>query len=236
MAVRLVGLDCSPRDGSNSGLLLTRSFERLAATYPGEVEHDVVVLRDLAIEGCHSCDICGKTKDGRFVPCICAKKDDVQGVLDAMVAADGIVIATPVYFGLPSDLFAKFVMRTRVLRHQDFRLANRPLGVMAIAGRRSGGAETAILATWLPFIRNGCLVVGNGDGTSQFGAYGWAGARGAILTDEWGMEQGFQVAERVYTVAKVVRAGIGALDFTSPMTFSYSSGTRLQPDPPDTDT
>ncbi len=146
MAVRLVGLDCSPRDGSNSGLLLTRSFERLAATYPGEVEHDVVVLRDLAIEGCHSCDICGKTKDGRFVPCICAKKDDVQGVLDAMVAADGIVIATPVYFGLPSDLFAKFVMRTRVLRHQDFRLANRPVGVMAIAGRRSGGAETTILA------------------------------------------------------------------------------------------
>ena len=157
MAVRLIGLDCSPRDGSNSGLLLTHSFERLAATYPGEVEHDVVVLRDLAIEGCRSCDICGKTKDGRFVPCICAKKDDVQGVLDAMVAADGLVIATPVYFGLPSDLFAKFVMRTRVLRHQDFRLANRPVGVMAIAGRRSGGAETTILATWLPFIRNGCL-------------------------------------------------------------------------------
>jgi len=235
MAVRLIGLDCSPRDGSNSGLLLTHSFERLAAAYPGEVEHDVVVLRDLAIDGCASCDVCGKTKDGRLVPCIRAKKDDTQGVLDAMVAADGIVIATPVYFGLPSDLFAKFVMRTRVLRHQDFRLANRPVGVMAIAGRRSGGAETAILATWLPFIRNGCLLVGNGDGTSQFGAYGWAGARGAILSDEWGMEQGFQVAERVYTVANVVRAGIRALDFTSPMTFSYTSGTRPQPDPSDSD-
>ena len=233
MAVRLIGLDCSPRDGSNSGLLLTHSFERLAEAYPGDVECDVVVLRDLDIGGCRSCDICGKTKDGRFVPCVSAKKDDVQGVLDAMVAADGIVIATPVYFGLPSDLFAKFVMRTRVLRHQDFRLANRALGVMAIAGRRSGGAETAIMATWLPFIRNNCLLVGNGDATSQFGAYGWAGPRGAILTDEWGMEQGFQVAERVYTVAKVVRAGIDALDFTSPMTFSYSSGTRPQPGAPD---
>ena len=64
---------------------------------------------------------------------------------------------------------------------------------MAIAGRRSGGAETTIMATWLPFIRNGCLMVGNGDTTSQFGAYGWAGPRGHILTDEWGMEQGFQV-------------------------------------------
>ncbi len=124
-----------------------------------------------------------------------------------MVAADGLVVATPVYFGLPSDLFSSFIMRTRVLRHQDFRLANRPVGVMAIAARRSGGAETAIMATWLPFIRNGCLVVGNGDGTCQFGAYGWAGARGHILSDEWGMEQGYQVAERVFTVAGLVQAG-----------------------------
>jgi multimeric flavodoxin WrbA len=226
MTVRLLGLDCSPRDGSNSGLLVTRSLERLAETYPGEVDHEVVVLRDLHIENCHYCDVCGKTKDGRMVPCIMAKKDDVQSVLDAMLAADGLLVATPVYFGLPSDLFAKFVMRTRVLRHQDFRLANRPVGVMAIAARRSGGAETTILATWLPFIRNGCLVVGNGDATCQFGAYGWAGGRGHILSDEWGMEQGFQVAERVFTVARVVQAGSRALDFRNPMTFSYSSGTR----------
>lgn len=226
MAVRLLGIDCSPREGSNSGLLVGRSFERLAEAYPGEVVCEVVHLRDERLETCQYCDVCGKTKEGRFVPCIMAKKDDVQSVLDRMLAADGLVIATPVYFGLPSDLFSKFVMRTRVLRHQDFKLANRPVGVMAIAARRSGGAETAILSTWLPFIRNGCLVVGNGDATCQFGAYGWAGARGHILSDEWGMEQGFQVAERVFSVAKVVRAGVQALDFENPMTFSYGSGTR----------
>ncbi len=155
-----------------------------------------------------------------------ADEDDVQQVLDAMVAADGLLIATPVYFGLPSDLFAKFVMRTRPLRHQDFKLANRPVGVLATAGRRSGGAETAIIATWLPFVRNGCLVVGNGDATCQFGAYGWAGGRGQILTDEWGLEQAFQTAERVYTLAKVFKAGVEATGFVSPMKFSYTSGTR----------
>jgi multimeric flavodoxin WrbA len=226
MTVRLLGLDCSPLDGSNSGLLVTQSLERLAATYPGEVEYEVIALRDVHIENCNYCEVCGKTKDGRMVSCIMAKKDGVQDVLEAMLAADGILVSTPVYFGLPSDLFAKFVMRTRVLRHQDFRLANRVVGVMATAARRSGGAETTILATWLPLIRNGCLIVGNGDATCQFGAYGWAGARGHILSDEWGMEQGFQVAQRVFTVAQVVQAGTRALDFTSAMTFSYSSGTR----------
>jgi multimeric flavodoxin WrbA len=226
MTVRVLGLNCSPRDNSNSGIMLDESFTRLRERYAGEVETEIIALRDLHIEPCKACAVCGKTKDGRFIPCVRADEDDVQRVLDAMVAADGMCVATPVYFGLPSDLFSRFIMRTRPMRHQDFKLANRPVGVMATAGRRSGGAETAILATWLPFVRNGCLVVGNGDGTSQFGAYGWAGKRGDIRTDEWGLEQGFQTAERVFTVAKLIQAGITATGFQNPMVFSYSAGTR----------
>jgi multimeric flavodoxin WrbA len=225
MTVRVLGLNASPREGSNSGILVSKSLERLGETYD-DVEFDIVTLKDEDITACQYCDICGKKKTGEYVPCVRAGKDGVQAILDKMVAADGLLVATPVYFGLPSDLFVKFVMRTRVLRHQDFRLANRPVGVMAIAARRSGGAETTIMATWLPFIRNGCLIVGNGDATCQFGAYGWAGGRGHILSDEWGLEQGFQTAERVYTVAKVVKAGTAALDYKSAMKFSYSSGVR----------
>ena len=226
MTTRLLGLDCSPREGSNSGLLLEESFKRLDAAYPGAVEHEVVHLRDLHVEPCKACNICGKAKDGRFIPCVRVAEDDVQVVLDKMIAADGLLVATPVYFGLPSDLFVKFIMRTRVLRHQDFQLANRPVGVMATAARRSGGAETTIIATWLPFVRNGCLVVGNGDATCQFGAYGWAGARGHILSDDWGLEQGFQTAERVFTLARVLKAGAEATGFVNPMKFSYLSGIR----------
>jgi multimeric flavodoxin WrbA len=227
MTVRLLGLDCSPRDNSNSGIMLDTAFQKLDVTYPGQAEHEIVHLRDLHIEPCKACNVCGKTKDtGRFIPCVRVDEDDVQTVLDKMVAADGLLVATPVYFGLPSDLFSRFIMRTRPLRHQDFKLANRPVGVMASAGRRSGGAETAILATWLPFVRNGCLVVGNGDGTCQFGAYGWAGARGHILSDDWGLEQAFQTAERVFTLANVFKAGVAATGFESPMKFSYSAGMR----------
>jgi len=227
MTVRLLGLNCSPRDNSNSSIMLETAFEKLDATYPGEAEHETVHLRDLHIEPCKACNVCGKTKDtGRFIPCVRADEDDVQTVLDKMVAADGLLVATPVYFGLPTDLFSKFIMRTRPLRHQDFKLANRPVGVMATAGRRSGGAETAIIATWLPFVRNGCLVVGNGDGTCQFGAYGWAGGRGHILSDEWGLEQAFQTTERVFTLAGVFKAGAAATGFVNPMKFSYGAGTR----------
>ena len=226
MTVRLLGLNCSPRDNSNSGIMLDKAFEKLDATYPGQCEHSVITLRELHIEPCKACAVCGKKKDGTFIPCVREDEDDVQGILDAMVAADGLLVATPVYFGLPSDLFSKFIMRTRPLRHQDFKLANKPLGVLATAGRRSGGAETAILATWLPFVRNGCLVVGNGDGTCQFGAYGWAGGRGHVLSDEWGLEQAFQTAQRVFTLAGVIQAGVEASGYENYMRFSYSQGTR----------
>jgi len=227
VTTRLVGLDCSPRDNSNSGIMLDTAFEKLDATYPGEAECEVIHLRDLHIEPCKACNVCGKRKDtGAYIPCVRAGEDDVQEVLEKMIAADGLLVATPVYFGLPSDLFMKFIMRTRVPRHQDFKLANKPVGVLAPAGRRSGGAETAIIATWLPFVRNGCLVVGNGDGTCQFGAYGWAGARGHVLSDEWGLEQSFQTAQRVFTLSKVFKAGVEATGFASPMRFSYEQGTR----------
>jgi len=227
VSTRLLGLECSPRDNSNSGVMLRSAFERLDEKYPGECEHEVVSLRDLHMEPCKACNVCGKRKDtGAYIPCVRAEEDDVQSVIDKMIAADGLLVATPVYFGLPSDLFSKFIMRTRTPRHQDFKLANKPVGVLAPAGRRSGGAETAIIATWLPFVRNGCLVVGNGDGTCQFGAYGWAGARGHIVSDEWGLEQSFQTAERVYTLAAVFQAGVEASGFVSPMVFSYGQGTR----------
>ncbi len=227
MTIKLLGLGCSPRDNSNSAALIQESFKRLLERYPGEVECEFIDLRDLHINACIDCDVCGKRKtDGTFVPCVQAGKDDVQAVLDKMVAAHGLVLATPVYFGLPSDLFSKFIMRTRVLRHQDFKLANTVAGVMAVAGRRSGGAETTIIACWLPLLRNGCLIVGNGDATCQYGAMGWAGGRGQILSDEWGLEQGFQVAERVFLVARLVQAGAQALSFQSPMKFDYKAGTR----------
>lgn len=225
MGIRILAINASPRAGSNSGALLEASLATANARLDGDIDAEIVALRECDIRPCLACGVCGKTKDdGRFIPCV--QRDDTDALLGKMTAADGIAIATPVYFGLASDLFTKFVMRTRVLRHQDFRLANKPLGIMAVAGRRSGGAETAIVSGWLPFIRHGCLIVGNGDATCQFGAMGWAGPAGHILSDDWGLEQGEQTIRRIYEVAALVKAGRAALGGESPMRFSYTSGGR----------
>lgn len=227
MVVNILGLNCSPRDHSNSAAMLAHSKQYLDEKYKSELDFRIINLRDLEIMHCLACNVCGKTKDtGEFMPCVSKDKDDVQQVLDALLWSDGFVVATPVYFGMPSDLFTKFVMRTRVLRHQDFALANRVFGVLAVAGRRSGGSETAIFTTWLAFIRNNCIPVGNGNLTGQFGTMAWAGAREAVLTDEWGLEQARGTCERVYSLARVVKAGQAALGEKPNLTFCYKSGVR----------
>jgi multimeric flavodoxin WrbA len=227
MIVNMLGLNFSPRDRSNSAAMLAQGKGYLEEKYKAEVDFRIIHLRDLNILGCLSCNVCGKTKDtGDFIPCVSKDVDDVQKVLDAMLWADGIAVATPVYFGMPSDLFAKFIMRTRVLRHQNFALANRVVGILAVAGRRSGGSETAIMTAWLPFIRNNCIPVGNGNLTGQFGTMAWAGPREHVLTDEWGLEQARATCERIYTLARVVKAGQAALGEKPSMTFCYKSGMR----------
>ena len=58
-----------------------------------EASHQVekVVLAEKKINYCTGCYACKKT--GR-----CAQKDDMAQILDSMIAADVIVLATPVYF------------------------------------------------------------------------------------------------------------------------------------------
>jgi multimeric flavodoxin WrbA len=223
----MLGLNCSPRERSNSGTLLSHCKEHLERKYRSEVDFRILNLRDLRIHACRACDVCGKSKTtGEFIPCVLNEEDNARHALDALLWADGIAVATPVHFGLPSDLFLKFITRTRVLRHQNFALADRVFGVLTVASRRSGGGETAIVAAWLPFVRHNCIPVGNGDLTGQFGTMAWAGPREAVSADRWGLEQARATSERIYWVARIVKAGKEALSDRPALTFCYDSGTK----------
>jgi len=88
MSKRVLILSSSPRKKGNSNALCDRFMEGAI-----EANHQVekVVLADKTINYCMGCYAC--RGNGR-----CAQKDDMAQVLDSMVAADVIVMATPVYF------------------------------------------------------------------------------------------------------------------------------------------
>ena len=88
MSKKVLILSSSPRKRGNSNALCDRFMEGAI-----EASHQVekVVLAEKTIHYCTGCYAC--RKNGR-----CAQKDDMAQILDSMIAADVIVLATPVYF------------------------------------------------------------------------------------------------------------------------------------------
>jgi multimeric flavodoxin WrbA len=89
MKKKVLVLSSSPRRGGNSDLLCDQFIDGSK-----EIGHvtEKIFLKDKKINYCTGCGSCidrGKK---------CSQKDDMAEVLDKMVAADVIVMATPVYF------------------------------------------------------------------------------------------------------------------------------------------
>lgn len=88
MGKKVLILSASPRKGGNSDTLCDQ-FLRGAKESGHQVEK--IFLRDKKIGYCTGCGVCNKTHR-------CAQDDDMAEVLEKMVRADVIVMATPVYF------------------------------------------------------------------------------------------------------------------------------------------
>ena len=88
MSKKVLILSSSPRKKGNSNALCDRF---MAGAIEAGHQVEKVVLAEKTIHYCTGCYTCRKT--GR-----CAQKDDMAPILDSMVAADAIVMATPVYF------------------------------------------------------------------------------------------------------------------------------------------
>ena len=88
MSKKVLIISSTPRKGGNSDKLCD-AFAEGAKEAGNEVEK--VRIADLKIGYCTGCYACQKT--GK-----CAIKDDARCVIDKMLAADVIVLASPVYF------------------------------------------------------------------------------------------------------------------------------------------
>lgn len=78
----------SPRKGGNSDMLCDRMIE--GAQSAGH-NTEKIYIKDKKIGYCTGCGNCYSKR-------ICSQKDDMTEVLEKMIAADVIVMATPVYF------------------------------------------------------------------------------------------------------------------------------------------
>ena len=114
MKKKVLILSSSPRRNGNSDLLCDRFLEGAKAS-----GHDVekIFLKDKNINYCTGCGSCSMGKS-------CPQKDDMPEILEKMIAADVIVMATPVYFytmcGQMKTLIDRTCARYQEIKDKDF--------------------------------------------------------------------------------------------------------------------
>lgn len=143
MTGEMLVLACSHRAGGNSD-----AAAQVVAEAAGQAgaRARVLALRDFSVLPCLACLACAKDNGSR---CVLAGKDQAEELFAALMRADAVVVASPIYFyGLPSRC------KTWVDRSQRFWEA-----------RRKGEAWIAALPQRRAFA---CLVAGQPGGRMVF--------------------------------------------------------------------
>ena len=122
--MKILAISGSPRREGNTVILLNEALKG-AQQEGGEVELYSVSGKDLQpCDGCWGC-----TKNGE-----CHIKDDMQGLYDKMIAADGIIFGTPIYFYGMAAQMKIIIDRTMPLNQPGRSLVNKVGGVVVDCG------------------------------------------------------------------------------------------------------
>ena len=207
---KLVGISTSPVKDSNTHLFLSEAVKPHLNRPDAEIT--LIEAGRLKIEDCLHCNHClFKQTPER----ICSIDDDMNQIYEAVIPADGIILATPVYFCRLSGHMARVIDRLRAVHYGKAvpgGMKNKVGAGLSLAWYRHGGLETTLLTMHLAFLVMEMIVAAPG----SFGGSGLAspGGEGAfdpkdkhqILKDEFGLSLARKTVDRVFELMAMVRA------------------------------
>ncbi|MPM23908.1 putative NAD(P)H-dependent FMN-containing oxidoreductase YwqN [bioreactor metagenome] len=156
MSKKVFVVSASPRKGGNSDTLCDE-FVRGAREAGNDTEK--VFLGDHTIRYCTGCRRCSRTHR-------CVQKDDMAQILEKMVAADVIVLATPVYFctmnAQMKTLIDRTVPRYTELKDKDFYFIVTAADASQAATERTISGFRGFTEDCLPGTRERGIIYGTG--------------------------------------------------------------------------
>jgi len=170
--MKVLGISGSPRVGGNTDLIVQESLN--AASEEGAV---VRLLRicDCNLKPCDACRVCFGSGE-------CAIKDDIEKLYQAVMDADGLILASPVYFQGVTAQMKTFIDRVGYLHNargrKDFE--GKVAGVIAVA-RRSG--LEAASSQMLMFLTASRMVIPSGGRV-----FAVAREKGEVMSDDEGVD------------------------------------------------
>jgi len=192
--VKIIGVSCSPRPGKTTAAGLKVALEAAKAAAQN-VETELVELAGMNIPV--------------FDPAAPGSADFEKvaaRLADPTVA--GIIVGTPVYFGNMSSLAKAFLDQCMACRKNNFALANKVGGVLAVGGVRNGGQELTIQSAQAALQCQEMIIVGDGRPTAHTGAT-LLNQNDDISADEFGLSTARNLGRRVAEVALKMQGAAG---------------------------
>ena len=174
--MKVVAISSSPRRDGNTAILLRHVLAELDGA---GIETELVQLAGKSLSGCTGCLKCATALDNH---CHGVKDDGVNECIDKMLAADGILLGTPVYFGDANATMRALIERTGYATRKNGNPLARKVGAAVIAVRR-GGAMHAFDSVNHFFQIAAMVVVG-----SSYWNFGIGGEAGAVESDAEGLQ------------------------------------------------
>ena len=103
-----------------------------------DVETEIIHIADYELKFCKGCNNCLKEKD-----CI-IEDDDLYTIGEKMEEADGIIFASPSYFGNVTAHMKNLMDRSRYLKMRDHTLKDKLVGAISSSGLTQGGGQSTI--------------------------------------------------------------------------------------------
>lgn len=208
--MKIVGISGSPRANGNTDILVQ---EALKAASEMSVKTEFIPLSGKKIKPCNGCGTC-RTESSKGICAI--KDDDVPRIYEAMKEADGIIVASPVYFLSVTAQIKALFDRSVILRYAkgipqdrpgvpggpEFLLKNKVGGAIAVGGGRDGGQLFTINSIIQWMLMQNMVVVGNNYG---MGGSAMAGMKGDARNDEIGLAMVKHVGMRVAEITGKIK-------------------------------
>src|SRR5512135_3239871 len=172
--MKVVAFNGSPRKEGNTFLAIRTVLEEIENE---GIETEVVQLGSSNIKGCKACFKCFENKDLK-----CIQKDDLNGFIEKMIGADGIIIGSPTYFANVSTEVKALIDRAGLVSRANDNLFKRKVGAAVVAARRSGA--THVYSSINFFFGIGHMIVPG----SSYWNVAFGRNPGEVLSDNEGMQ------------------------------------------------
>jgi len=180
--LKVLGIVCSARKGGNTEILVKEALDGAKET---GANVELLKISEMKITPCDGCTTCHQSGE-------CRIKDEMQKVYKKILAADGIILGSPVYFWAISGQAKTLMDRTYALRYPHHKLENKVGGAIAVAGRRGSVSALSVINNF--FLGHDMLVTG-------LGIAGYGTEKGEVRKDEHAMKSarslGTQVTELI---------------------------------------